>query len=52
MIERSGLGDDLNYVYTDKHTLKKRKNFLIYLFLGDAANLPTSKAGSVAHFCS
>ena len=51
MIERSGLGDDLNYVYTDKHTLKSEKFSNIFV-LGDAANLPTSKAGSVAHFAA
>ncbi|HRZ76222.1 MAG TPA: FAD/NAD(P)-binding oxidoreductase [Bacteroidales bacterium] len=49
MIARSGLGDDLNYVLTDKHTLRSEKYENIFV-LGDAANLPTSKAGSVAHF--
>ena len=48
-IARSGLGDELNYVPTDKH------NFLSDAFpnifvLGDASNIPASKAGSVAHF--
>ncbi len=49
MIARSGLGDDLNFVPTDKHTLRSEKHENIFV-LGDAANLPTSKAGSVAHF--
>ena len=48
-IGRSGLGDDLNYVPVDKHTLQHGKYQYIFA-LGDAANLPTSKAGSVAHF--
>ncbi|PKP00120.1 MAG: oxidoreductase [Bacteroidetes bacterium HGW-Bacteroidetes-8] len=49
MIERSGMGDDLNFVPTDKHTLQAIGYENIFV-LGDAANLPTSKAGSVAHF--
>ncbi len=48
-IQRSGIGDDLNYVPTDKHTLKAQ-NFDNIFVLGDATNVPTSKAGSVAHF--
>ncbi|GET26776.1 oxidoreductase [Prolixibacter sp. NT017] len=51
VIERSGLGDDMNYVPTDKHTLRSEKYENIFV-LGDAANLPTSKAGSVAHFAA
>ncbi|MCG8697306.1 MAG: NAD(P)/FAD-dependent oxidoreductase [Bacteroidales bacterium] len=49
MVERSGLGDDLNFIPTNKQTLQSEafKNIFV---LGDAANLPTSKAGSVAHF--
>lgn len=49
VIARSGLGDDLNFVPTNKHTLQSEKHENIFV-LGDAANLPTSKAGSVAHF--
>lgn len=49
MISRSGLGDDLNYIPTDKHTLQS-KAYQNMFVLGDAADLPTSKAGSVAHF--
>jgi sulfide:quinone oxidoreductase len=51
MIERSGLGDDMNYVETDKETLQSKKFENIFV-LGDAANIPTSKAGSVAHFAA
>ena len=51
MIGRSGLGDDMNYVDTDKHTLQS-KQFENIFVLGDAANIPTSKAGSVAHFAA
>lgn len=49
MIARSGLGDDMNYVPTNKHTLQSAQFENIFV-IGDAANLPTSKAGSVAHF--
>ncbi|MFK4084914.1 NAD(P)/FAD-dependent oxidoreductase [Kribbella sp. NPDC020789] len=50
-IARSGLGDELNYVPVDKHTLQSREHPEIFA-IGDAADLPTSKAGSVAHFAS
>jgi len=49
MVERSGLGDDMNFVRTDKFTLQS-KDFENIFVLGDASNIPTSKAGSVAHF--
>ncbi|MEQ8526110.1 FAD/NAD(P)-binding oxidoreductase [Gracilimonas sp.] len=48
-IERSGLGDELNFVPTDKHTLQSKEWENIFV-IGDATDLPTSKAGSVAHF--
>ena len=48
-VERSGLGDELNYVPVDKHTLRSDDYDNIFV-LGDASNIPTSKAGSVAHF--
>jgi len=48
-IARSGLGDDLNYIPTDKHTMQSKQYRNIYV-IGDSADLPTSKAGSVAHF--
>jgi sulfide:quinone oxidoreductase len=44
-----GLGDELNYVPVDKHTMQSPTHPEIFA-LGDAGNLPTSKAGSVAHF--
>ena len=49
MIERSGMGDDLNYVPTHKATLQSKEYANIFV-LGDASNIPASKAGSVAHF--
>lgn len=49
LVSRSGLGDDMNYIPTDKHTLQSKAHKNIFV-LGDAADLPTSKAGSVAHF--
>ncbi|HAC15898.1 MAG TPA: oxidoreductase [Bacteroidetes bacterium] len=49
VIARSGLGDDLNYVPTDKHTLQSKAYPNIFV-IGDATDIPTSKAGSVAHF--
>lgn len=49
VIARSGMGDELNFVPTEKHTLKARDYDNIFV-LGDATNLPSSKAGSVAHF--
>ncbi|MBA4409080.1 MAG: FAD/NAD(P)-binding oxidoreductase [Bacteroidota bacterium] len=49
MIGRSGLGDDMNFVPTNKYTLQSNQFENIFV-IGDAANLPTSKAGSVAHF--
>lgn len=48
-IERSGLGDELNFIPTHKHTLQS-KAFENIFVAGDATDLPTSKAGSVAHF--
>ncbi len=49
VIERSGLGDELNFVPADRHTLQSRQWENIWV-IGDAGDLPTSKAGSVAHF--
>lgn len=48
-IARSEMGDELNYVPTDKHTLMAN-GFSNIFVIGDATNLPSSKAGSVAHF--
>lgn len=49
LMERSGMGDDLNYVPTNKATLQS-KDYKNIFVLGDASNIPASKAGSVAHF--
>ncbi len=50
MIEKSGLGDELYFVPT-KNTLQSKKHENIFV-LGDSTDLPSSKAGSVAHFQS
>jgi sulfide:quinone oxidoreductase len=44
-----GLGDELNFVPTDQHTLQSEAAPNVFV-LGDAANVPISKAGSVTHF--
>jgi sulfide:quinone oxidoreductase len=49
VIERSGLGDDLNFIPTNKGSLQSLANKNIFV-IGDASNIPASKAGSVAHF--
>jgi sulfide:quinone oxidoreductase len=49
-VERSpGLGDALGFVPTDKATLQTGARENVFA-LGDATDLPTSKAGSVTHF--
>jgi sulfide:quinone oxidoreductase len=48
-IARSGLGNELNLVPVDKHTMLSTKYANIFA-VGDASDIPTSKAGSVAHF--
>jgi sulfide:quinone oxidoreductase len=48
-VDRSGLGDELNHVEVDKYTFLADGHDNIFA-LGDASNIPTSKAGSVAHF--
>jgi sulfide:quinone oxidoreductase len=49
-LERSpGLGDALGFVPTDKATLQTPAKPNVFA-LGDATDLPTSKAGSVTHF--
>lgn len=49
VIARSGMGDELDYVPVDKNTLLSTQYPNIFAF-GDAAALPTSKAGSVIHY--
>jgi sulfide:quinone oxidoreductase len=49
-LERSpGLGDALGFVPTDPHTLQTKVKPNVFA-LGDATDVPTSKAGSVTHF--
>ena len=45
----AGLGDDLGFVPTDPYTLQSKAAPNIFV-IGDASNVPTSKAGSVTHF--
>ncbi len=49
VLAESGLGDEMNYVPTDKETLRS-KEFEDIFAIGDCTDLPSSKAGSVAHF--
>ena len=51
MVEESNLGDEdgLNFIPTDKNTLQSKKYENMFV-IGDATNVPASKAGSVAHF--
>jgi sulfide:quinone oxidoreductase len=49
VIGASGLGDELNFSPVNKHTFLSDKFANIFV-LGDASNIPASKAGSVAHF--
>jgi sulfide:quinone oxidoreductase len=44
-----GLGDELGFVTTDNATLQSRAAPNVFA-IGDATNVPTSKAGSVTHF--
>ena len=44
-----GLGDDLNFVPTDPATLQSKAKANVFA-IGDATNVPASKAGSVTHF--
>ncbi len=48
-IEESGLGNEMGFVPTDPNTLATKEDDHIFA-LGDATDLPSSKAGSVAHF--
>jgi sulfide:quinone oxidoreductase len=51
VIQKSHMGDEdgLNFVPTDKYSLQSKEHKNIFV-IGDATNLPASKAGSVAHF--
>ncbi len=48
-VERSGLGNELAFVSTERQTLEVKGRPGVFA-LGDATDLPSSKAGSVAHF--
>jgi sulfide:quinone oxidoreductase len=50
-IEDSGMGDPMCYVDTDNFTLKAKNYDNIYI-VGDATNVPASKAGAVTHYAS
>jgi sulfide:quinone oxidoreductase len=48
-VARSGMGNDMNLVPVDKFTQVSKKYDNVFA-LGDANDIPASKAGSVAHF--
>jgi len=48
-VARSGMGNDMNLVPVDKFTQISKKHSNVFA-LGDANDIPASKAGSVAHF--
>lgn len=50
-VANSNLADDMGYVRVDKETMQSTLRTNVFA-IGDAANLPTSKAGSVAHFAA
>ena len=49
VIGRSGMGDELNYVETNPQTLQSKQWPNVWV-IGDASDVHTAKAGSVAHF--
>jgi sulfide:quinone oxidoreductase len=49
LIARSGMGNEFNLVPTDPQTLRSKAYDNVFV-IGDATDLPSSKAGSVAHF--
>ena len=49
LIDEAGLGDGLGYGRTHRESLKSTEADRVFL-VGDNTNVPTSKAGSVAHF--
>ncbi|MBW2130484.1 MAG: FAD-dependent oxidoreductase [Deltaproteobacteria bacterium] len=48
-VQKSEIGDPMGYVDTDHYTLKAKQYDRMYV-IGDATNVPTSKAGAVAHY--
>ena len=51
VIKRSGMGNELYFVPTDKETLRSEKYENVWV-IGDATNIPASKAGSVVHYAA
>lgn len=51
VIIQSNLGDESGFIPTDRYTLKMEGQDDVYV-IGDATNLPISKAGSTAHYQS
>lgn len=49
IVSQSGLGDEFGFVKADRNTLQSTVSKNVFV-IGDAANIPASKAGSVAHF--
>lgn len=49
LIKRSGMGDALNFVPTNKNTLQSEKWQNVFV-AGDATTIPASKAGATIHF--
>lgn len=49
VLDSEGLGDSLGFIATDIHTLQSLASPYVFA-LGDAASVPASMAGSVAHF--
>ena len=50
-VARSGLGDELNFVPVDKHTLQSTAHDDIWA-IGDASDIPASKAGQLHTFAA
>lgn len=50
-MERSDIGDEMGFVPVDKYTLQSTDRENVFA-IGDGSNLPTSKAGAVAHFAA
>lgn len=50
-ITESGLGDPLGFMQTNNHTLQAEGLERVYV-IGDATNIPASKAGSTAHYAA
>jgi sulfide:quinone oxidoreductase len=49
VVIKSQLGDDSGFIETDRYSLKMKGQDDVYV-IGDATNLPISKAGSTAHY--